>query len=62
MSILIHLKVFVPFLDLVHAFGRKTQEDQRVCDSVYEHISEAGGHVHNKVLGMLHEAPQTLQH
>ena len=55
-SILIHFRVFVPFLDLVHAFGRKTQEDQRICDSVYEHISEAQGIEQNKAFGMQHGA------
>ena len=51
LSILIHFRVFVPFLDLVHAFGRRTDENQRVCDSVYENISEAQGEKGNKILG-----------
>ena len=50
-SILIHFRVFVPFLDLVHAFGRKTHVNKRICDSVYENISEAQGEKGNKILG-----------
>jgi hypothetical protein len=30
------LRVFTPFLNLVHAFGEKTCEDEKICDSVYD--------------------------
>ena len=44
MTVLIHLKVFVPFLDLVHAFGQKTHVDQKACDGgMYSHVSKSGG-------------------
>jgi hypothetical protein len=34
------LRVFTPFINLVHAFGLKTSDEQRFRDTVYQYISE----------------------
>ena len=55
-----HFKVFVPFLDLVYAFGQKTQEDQRICDTIYEHISMVDGNDTRQDLGKQSSSLATL--